>query len=120
MRRAFDAGLGRRICRFGRRQNNVKKMGGRCIMFVLDVRTNETEVGRQALYWRGGKTYPAIPIDCGSFRDSFSASQYAGVTRSIPSRMPTKMSVGVKLSSSVLLAIFKKLSSYTSAPSPVM
>lgn len=68
----------------------------------------------------GGKTYPAIPIDCGSFRDSFNASQYAGVTRSIPNRMPTKMSVGMKESSSVLIATFKKLSSYTSAPSPVI
>lgn len=117
MRRAFDVGLGRRICRFGRRQNNVKKMGDHWIMFSLDVRTR---LGWKAGSLLGGKTYPAIPIDCGSFRDSFSASQYAGVTRSIPSRMPTKMSVGIKLSSSVLLATFKKLSSYTSAPSPVI
>lgn len=50
MRRAFDVGLGRRICRFGQRQNNVKKMGGRWIIFILDVRTNKTEVGRHALY----------------------------------------------------------------------
>lgn len=120
MRHAFDVGLDRRICRFGRRQNNVKKMGGRWIMFVLDVSTNETEWEDRLFIGGRKKTYPAIPIDCGSFRDSFSASQYAGVTRSIPSRMPTKMSVGVNLSPSVLLATFKKLSSYTSAPSPVM
>lgn len=46
MRRAFDAGLGRRICRFGRRQNNVKKMGDRWIMFSLDVRTRLGWEGR--------------------------------------------------------------------------
>lgn len=39
IRRAFDAGPGRKICRFGRRQNNVKKMGDRWIMFSLDVTT---------------------------------------------------------------------------------
>lgn len=37
MRRAFDAGLGRRICRFGQRRNNAKKMGDRWIMFGFDV-----------------------------------------------------------------------------------
>lgn len=84
-------------------------------MFSLGVSTRRA--GELLL---GKKTYPAIPIDCGSFKDSFSASQYAGVTRSIPNRMPTKMRVGVKVSSSVLLATFKKLSSYTSAPSPVI
>ena len=84
-------------------------------MFSLDVSTK-----RAGELFLDQKTYPAIPIDCGNFKDSFSASQYAGVTRSIPNRMPTKMSVGVKVSSSVLLATFKKLSSYTSAPSPVI
>lgn len=52
MRRAFDAGLDRRICRFGRRQNNVKKMGDRWIMFSLDVRTR---LGGKAGSLLGGK-----------------------------------------------------------------
>ena len=37
MRRAYGAGLSRRICRFGRRRNNVKKMDDRWILLNLDV-----------------------------------------------------------------------------------
>lgn len=51
MQRAFDAGLGRRICRFGRRQNNVKKMGDRWIKFNLDVSARlGGKAGWRALY----------------------------------------------------------------------
>ncbi len=58
----------------------------------------------------GMGTHPAIPIDWGSCSDALRVSQYAGVTRSIPNRMPTKMSVGVKRSLSAI-ATFRKLSS---------
>lgn len=37
MRRAYGAGLSRRICRFGRRRNNVKKRDDRWILLNLDV-----------------------------------------------------------------------------------
>ena len=43
----------------------------------------------------GATTYPAMPTDCGSCNDAFSASQYAGVTRSMPSRIPTSTRIGV-------------------------
>ena len=45
MRRAYGAGLSRRICRFGRRRNNVKKMDGRWVLLNLDV---STRLGRKA------------------------------------------------------------------------
>lgn len=64
-------------------------------------------------------TYPAMPTDCGSRNDTLSASQYAGVTRSMPNRMPTSTRIGVNVPS-VDVAKERSLSSYTSAPSPFM
>lgn len=46
--------------------------------------------------------YPAMPTDWGSCKEVFRASQYTGVIRSIPSRMPTRIRVGVNPPSSAV------------------
>lgn len=46
--------------------------------------------------------YPAMPTEWGSCKDVFRASQYTGVMRSIPSRMPTRIRVGVNPPSSAV------------------
>ena len=61
-------------------------------------------------------THPAIPTDCGSCRQAVSAAQYAGVTRSIPSLVPTRTKVGSKVWE-VDLAILKRTSSEILSPS---
>lgn len=63
--------------------------------------------------------YPAIPTDCGILMDDSKASQYTGVILSSPNLVPTRISVGWNVVSSGF-AILIKVSSYTSAPSPVM
>jgi hypothetical protein len=37
-----------------------------------------------------------MPTDCGSCNEDFSASQYTGVMRSMPRRIPTSIKVGEK------------------------
>ena len=64
-------------------------------------------------------SYPAMPMDCGNLSTAFKESQYTGVTLSMPSLIPTKMSVGVKVPSSAI-AMRLYVSLYISAPSPLM
>jgi len=105
---ACYADLGSRSCCLGRRRNNVMLKGGHC---------GGVSIFQSDLQDPNRRTHPAIPIACGICRLAFSASQYTGVILSIPSRVPTRISVGCQLPSSSTAICFS-LSSYTSAPSP--
>lgn len=59
-----------------------------------------------------------MPTDCGICSAAVSASQYTWLILSIPSRVPTSISVGWNVSPSGF-ATAMKLSSYTSGKSPV-
>lgn len=76
------AGQGKRGGSLEQPRNNAMPMGVRCL-------------GQHTLYIRTDAwTYPAMPTDWGYVSAARSPSQYAGVTLSIPSLVPIKMSVG--------------------------
>jgi len=71
-------------------------MAGHCHLWSVDVLVQTDE-----------ELYPAIPIDCGIFNEDFNASQYTGVTLSIPRRVPTSMRVGLNVAPSGLATAMK-------------
>lgn len=101
---------GRRATDLGSQRSSATVMVGLWIQ--------ECQFGVPYKYHNMVSTYPAMPMDCGNWSVAIKAWRYTALILSIPSRVPTRMSVGVNVFPSGF-ATARKLSSYTSGRSPV-